>query len=111
MIYFIELWNAKPAWLELSAEERGNYMAQIGPHIQTLLDKGTKINTWSVNNNNTDKRAAFDFFAIWSFPDQETANGFQQLVQQAGWYNYFDQINLMGQEDSVENTIGKLIQL
>ena len=111
MIYFIELWNVKPAWMALSAEERGNYMAQIGPHVQTLIDKGVKILSWSENNSATDQRANFDFFAIWGFPDQESAIGFQQLVEQAGWYNYFEQINLMGQEESVENTIGKLIQL
>ncbi|MEL6717341.1 MAG: DUF6616 family protein [Bacteroidota bacterium] len=111
MIYFIELWNAKPAWLALSAEERGNYMAQIGPHIQGLIDKGTKILTWSKNDEATDKRSNYDYFAIWSFPDQETANGFQQLVEGAGWYNYFEQVNAMGEADSVESIIGALVQL
>ncbi|MEO0895949.1 MAG: DUF6616 family protein [Bacteroidota bacterium] len=111
MIYFIELWNAKAAWHALSPEERGAYMAQIGPHIQGLIEKGTKILSWSENDKATDKRAPFDYFAIWMFPNEETANGFQQLVEQAGWYNYFEQTNLMGAEDSVENVIGKLVSL
>lgn len=111
MIYFVELWNAKPEWLALSVEERGNYMAQIGPHIQDLLDKGTKVLTWSDNDESTDYRGNYDYFAIWSFPNQETANGFQELVAGAGWYNYFEQVNAMGAASSVENIIGKLVQL
>ncbi|MEL6193054.1 MAG: DUF6616 family protein [Bacteroidota bacterium] len=111
MIYFIELWNAKQAWLDLSQEERGNYMNQVGSHIQGLLEKGVKILTWSVNDAATSERADYDYFAVWSFPNQELADGFQQLVAGAGWYNYFEQVNVMGGEDSVENIIGKLIQL
>jgi len=111
MIYFIEIWNAKPTWLALSQEERGAYMANIGPHIADLVAKGVKILTWSENDSNTSFRAGFDFFAIWSFPNQEIANDFQKLVEGAGWYNYFEQSNLMGAEDSAENVIGKLVQL
>jgi hypothetical protein len=111
MIYFIEIWNAKPAWHALSAEDRANYMAQIGPHIQGLIEQGVKILTWSNNDANTSERANFDYFAIWTFPNQELADGFQQLVAGAGWYNYFEQSNLMGKEDSVQNVIGQLVQL
>lgn len=53
MIYFIEIWNAKQAWLDLSTEERGNYMNQVGSQIQKLLDNGVKILTWSTNNEDT----------------------------------------------------------
>ncbi|MCI4667518.1 MAG: hypothetical protein MRZ79_05100 [Bacteroidia bacterium] len=110
MIFFIELWNTKPAWHELTAEERGNYMANIGPHIQDLMAKGVKILTWSDNLSQTTRRADYDFFAIWAFPDEETAKGFEQLVEAAGWYNYFEQVNLMGKEATAEAIIGQLIQ-
>jgi len=111
MIYFIEIWNVKPAWLALSAEERGNYMGQVGAHIQGLLDKGVKVLTWSGNDGATTHRADYDYFAIWTFPDQTTADAFQQLVEGAGWYNYFEQTNLMGKEASVADIIGNLVQL
>lgn len=111
MIYFIEIWNAKQAWLDLSMEERGNYMNQVGSHIQGLLDKGVKVLTWSNNTQETTHRANYDYFAIWTFPDQATADGFQALVEGAGWYNYFEQTNLMGKEASVESVIGQLVQL
>ena len=111
MIYFIEIWNAKPAWKALSIEERGAYMNQVGGHIQGLLEKGVKVLTWSNNDSGTSHRADFDYFAIWTFPDQEKAHSFQALVEGAGWYNYFEQSNLMGKEASVEEVIGQLVQL
>ena len=49
--------------------------------------------------------------AIWTFPNQEAADGFQQLVEGAGWYNYFEQVNIMGEENSAQKIIGQLIQL
>ena len=111
MIYFIEIWSAKPAWHALSTEERGNYMAQVGSHIQGLLDQGVKVLTWSNNDAATTYRASYDYFAIWTFPNQEMAEGFQKLVEGAGWYNYFEQSNLMGKEASAQEVIGQLIQL
>lgn len=111
MIYFIEIWNAKPAWKALSTEERGNYMGQVGAHIQGLLDKGVKVLTWSNNEAATTHRADYDYFAIWTFPDQATADGFQALVEGAGWYNYFEQTNLMGKEATANDIIGQLVQL
>ncbi|MEM9823206.1 MAG: DUF6616 family protein [Bacteroidota bacterium] len=111
MIYFVEIWNAKPALLALSVEERGAYMANIGPHIQDLLAKGVEVLTWSDNATVTTKRAAYDYFAIWKFPDQATADGFQQLVDNVGWYNYFEQTNLMGEAASAQEIIGQLINL
>jgi len=111
MIYFIEIWNVKPAWLALSQEERGDYMNQVGTHIQGLIEKGVKILTWSHHDTATSQRANFDYFAIWSFPDQATANAFQALVEGAGWYTYFEQSNLMGKEATAQDVIGQLIQL
>lgn len=111
MIYFIETWNAKQAWLDLSTEERGAYMEQVGGAINDLVAKGVKILTWSVNDSQTSKRADYDYFAIWTFPDQSTADSFMQTVEGAGWYNYFEQQNLMGKEASAKDIIGQLVQI
>ena len=111
MIYILELWNAKQSWLDLSEGERGEYMSGIGPTIAGLLAKGVKVLTWSTNNQDTHLRADYDFFAVWTFPDQAALDAFNEVVEGAGWYNYFDQVNLTGNADSAENIIGKLIQL
>jgi len=111
MVYFVEAWKVKDTWLALSKEERANYMGQVGAHIGSLIEKGVQVLTWSDNNPHTSFKADYDYFAIWTFPNQEMADEFQQLVENAGWYNYFEQENLMGEETSAEDLIGQLIQL
>lgn len=111
MVYFIELWNAKPEWLALSTEDRAEYMQNVGKAIQGLTEKGTRVLTWSENDQNTDRRCSYDFFAIWTFQSQDLANEFQQLVEGAGWYNYFEQVNAKGKENTVQDVIQKLVQL
>ena len=86
-------------------------MAQVGGHIQGLLDQGVQVLTWSDNDQDTSERANYDFFAIWTFPNQEMADGFQQLVTGAGWYTYFEQVNIKGEANTAQEIIGKLVQL
>jgi len=111
MIYIVEIWSVKPAWLALSTQERGAYMTQVGGAIQDLLAKGVKGLTWSHNDSNTSKRMDHDFFAIWTFPDQNLADDFLQIVEGAGWYEYFEQVNLKGNAASVEDIIGRLVAI
>lgn len=108
---YLELWNAKPTWKALSQEERGNYMAQIGPAVQQLLDGGAEIICWGVNQGNTYQRAAYDYFAVWNFPNQESIENFEKLVVDAGWYNYFEQVNVCGTATTPEEVIGKMIAI
>ncbi len=110
MITYVELWKAKQAWTDLSKEERGNYMAQLGPAIQQLIDSGVKIESWGINEAATHSRVDFDYFGVWTFPDMEAAQNFEQLVVGAGWYNYFDQVNAMGTTANPTEVIGKMIE-
>ena len=96
MITYVELWKAKQSWTDLSKEERGTYLAQLAPAIEQLLAGGVQILSWGSNDPNTFNKADFDYFAVWSFPDQGAAQSFEKLVEGAGWYNYFDQVNAMG---------------
>jgi hypothetical protein len=111
MITYIELWKAKQAWMDLSKEDRGNYMNALGPAIQQLLENGAQIVSWGANDNATFSKADYDFFAVWTFPNSESAQGFEKLVEGAGWYNYFDQVNLMGTAGGPQEVIGQMIAL
>lgn len=111
MITYIELWKATSAWKNLSTEERGNYMNQLGPAIQELILKGVQIISWGLNDSTTSNRTDYDFFGVWSFPDETMARDFEKMVEGAGWYTYFDQVNASGTAQSPQEVIAKLIQL
>ncbi|MGZ3914987.1 MAG: DUF6616 family protein, partial [Flavisolibacter sp.] len=44
------------------------------------------------------------------FPNREAAQGFEKMVEGAGWYNYFDQVNVMGNAGSPQEVIGQMIE-
>jgi hypothetical protein len=111
MISYIELWKAKQAWLDMSKDERGKYMTALGPAIQGLVENGAQIVSWGNNEASTFCRGAYDYFAVWTFPNIETAKNFEKLVEGAGWYNYFDQVNVMGTAGGPQDVIGKMIEL
>ncbi|MDO3644703.1 DUF6616 family protein [Mucilaginibacter sp. L3T2-6] len=111
MKYYIEAWSAKQAWHDLSQEDRGAYMAQLGPAIQQMAEQGVEIISWGLNDKDTDNRLDFDFFAIWKFPSDEMAKTFEGLVNGAGWYNYFEQHNIKGDQAGPQEVIARMIGL
>ena len=111
MITYIELWKAKQAWIDLSKEERGNYMGSLGPAIQHLLDSGVQIVSWGTNDADTFSKCPYDYFAVWTFSNTESARDFEKMVEGAGWYTYFDQVNLRGTAGSPQDVIANMIEL
>ncbi|MDN3656002.1 hypothetical protein QWZ08_10220 [Ferruginibacter paludis] len=109
MITYIELWKSKPTWKNMSGEERGKYLTALGPAIQQLMDSGVQIISWGKNESATFSRVDYDYFAVWTFPNIETAQQFEQMVEGAGWYNYFEQVNAMGNATNPQEIMGDMI--
>lgn len=111
MITYIELWKAKQAWIDLSKEERGNYLAALAPAIQQLLESGVQIVSWGNNEASTFSKAEYDYFAVWTFPEIGSVKNFESMVEGAGWYNYFHQVNAMGNVISPQEVMAAMINL
>ncbi len=111
MYLYIELWNAKPEWLEFSEKERGDYMSQLGPAIEGLAKAGVEIVGWGVNDAETPYRGKYRYLAIWKMPNKDLVQQFEETVEQAGWHKYFEQINVRGGLLTPEAVIGNMIEL
>lgn len=111
MKIFIEFWKAKEAWHQLPKDKRNAFMAQIGPVMEDLISKGLVIDTWGANTDTTPQKADFDFFAITKLPTQDLLDTFQIIIEEAGWYDYFEQTNVSGNDLGVEAVIGKMIEM
>ena len=96
-IHFIEAWTATDAWKALSDQEQLAYLESLAAPIESILAGGVEIISWGVNNLETDQRADYDFFALWSFPNAESVKSFEQAVAGSGWYKYFLQVNMSGE--------------
>ena len=111
MKIFIELWKAKDAWKEMPLRKRQTYLEQIGPVMEDLISKGVIIDAWGVNEDKSSHNAGYDFFAVTRFPSPELLHEFESVVEGAGWYNYFDQVNISGTVSTPEKVIGKMMEL
>jgi hypothetical protein len=109
MYLYVELWSAKPAWHELSTDERAAYMDRLGPGIAELIEKGIEVVAWGENDADTPHRAGFDFFAVWRMPDRDHARLLEDTVERAGWYDYMEQLNARGVAGSPEAVIARQV--
>ncbi|MDH3646576.1 MAG: hypothetical protein OER80_07365 [Gammaproteobacteria bacterium] len=63
---------------------------------------------WGVNDSATPKRAPYDFFGVFAFPDERAAIEYERIFEAAGSYAYFDQVNIMGEIESYGTVLEKL---
>ena len=111
MYLYVELWKAKPEWLALSQQERGEYMSNVGPAIEELTKAGVEIVGWGLNDSDTPYRGEYTYLSVWKIPEKNLVQQFEEAVEQAGWHNYFEQINCRGELLTPETAIGNMISL
>ena len=109
MHLYLELWKAKPAWRALSPEEREAYGAELGPAISQLLEAGVELVGFALNDEDTEHRADYTYLALWKMPSKELAVRLERTVSEAGFHDYFEQVNargaLMSPDAAVEHMV------
>jgi hypothetical protein len=112
MKVFVELWRARDSWVELSPEQRGEWMQNVGPSIQAMLGAGVAYLGGGRSEAGDQYRATtHDFFAVWTVRDDNVLRMFESAIEQSGWYDYFEQVNVTGESVELESLIGLLIEL
>lgn len=111
MYLFVELWKPKQAWLDLSQAERAAYFEPLGPIIGDLVGKGLDIIGWSINDAETDMRGDYTYMAAYRMPSLDLIQTFEEMVQSAGWYDYFEQINARGPLMTPPDVLGHSVGL
>lgn len=109
MHLFLELWKPKRKWLDLTEEERQEYVESIQPSIGDLLEEGVELVGIGAIDADTDQRAEYDFWAVWRIPSDERVERFERQVREDGFYEYFEQINARGLARTPEEVFGALI--
>jgi hypothetical protein len=93
----IEQWKYKQTWLNLSLVDRQVFVSNIGAAVEELAKQGITTLGFGFNNAETDRRADFDFFAVWQCTTQQGANAFLAAVKGSGWYDFFEHQNMSGE--------------
>ena len=92
-----EIWKAKPAWLALSPQARGEFFEQkIGPLIGAIVGRGAEILGCALNNNTGPDRMDYDYMAVWKMPNKGLSDELENAARDAGFNQYFEQVNFSG---------------
>ncbi|MDT0642118.1 DUF6616 family protein [Zunongwangia sp. F363] len=97
MYLYIELWNVTKEWMKLSKEERRAYFEKVGAGIQELSKAGVENVGWALNDEHTPYRSDYRYMAVWKMPSLEYVEKLEKAVADAGWHDYFNQVNARGQ--------------
>ena len=92
-----EIWNARPSWHNLSAEERIEFFeTKIGPLLGSLVGEGAEIVACAVNDNTGSERMDYQFMAVWRLPNKAFSDRLESAAREAGFLEYFEQVNFSG---------------
>ncbi len=94
---YVELWNPKQAWLDLSTEQRQVFFSKVGGEIQKLTQEGIEVLGFAVNDEETPYRSDHKYIAVWKMPSKKHVEMLEKSVSEAGWYDYFEQVNARGE--------------
>jgi Family of unknown function (DUF6616) len=92
-----EIWNARPSWLALPVEARALFFeTKIGPLLGSLVGEGAEILACAVNDNTGGERMDYRFMAVWRLPDKGFSDRLEAAAKEAGFLDYFEQVNFSG---------------
>ncbi|MDX1554708.1 MAG: DUF6616 family protein [Xanthomonadales bacterium] len=111
MYLYVEMWNAKPSWLGLSDEERNAFMNNVNQFLDSLMSDDCKVYGACVNDGDTAPRAEYAYLVVWALKDKSYVRPIADGTSKVGWYKYFDQVNIGGDQIGAEQLVGALMAL
>jgi hypothetical protein len=96
MHLLMELWTPKPAWHELSPAARQDFVDGVLAAVQPLMTDDFVLLGSGLARNDLPYPLPCRYFAVWQAARAEQVQAFAELLVRAGWYTYFDQVNIGG---------------
>jgi hypothetical protein len=109
MYLYVELWKFRPAWLELTPEDRKTWMDKLLGGLQQQLESGVEVIGFVANDNDTPHSSGYDFLAVWRMPHKEAAVRFENFVEASGLHEYYEQVNTRGQMMEMDAVVTALL--
>lgn len=107
MYLFIELWQAKQAWLALSKQERAAYVKPMNPSANGLRSKGIEIVGWSFKEPKANVATEYVCMTAYRTPTLELAQLVEQKVRGPKWYDYFERTYLLSNQREGDSLLAK----
>jgi hypothetical protein len=110
MHLFIGLWRATPAWKALGAAARTMYLSKLSADVRRAVGETAEAIAWG-ENEDTDSREQWQFFAVWRFPKLELAHTYQKALDAHEWNRYFTTMQVLGTAKTPLDVLTKHVAL
>ena len=111
MYLYVEMWNAKPAWLGLPQKDREDFMAKVDDFLGTIIGPDREVYGTCVNDGDTMPRADYAYLVVWRLKDKKAVKAIADGTASVGFYDYFDQVNIGGDLISSDALVDALMSL
>jgi hypothetical protein len=111
MYVVVETWTAKQEFLAAPLKTKQELFAEIKAAMAEMAQVGIITLGWGSVDRSAGHSADYDWFAVWQAPNAELANAFLQGVERSGWYNWFEQVNVLGELRTVDAVAAEHIAL
>ncbi len=108
---FIELFKYKDAWRNQPEEAREAYRQGVLGAVANQVAAGLDVISWGFNDAATDRRAPYDFYCVYRTPSVEYQRGFEAEIAAAGWYDFFEQVNVSGALSTPDALLAACVKL
>ena len=109
MYLYLELWSAREPWLRMSKDERKAFFKSVESVVAEMGESGSEMIAVALNDDDTDRRADYEYLALWRMPDKETALEFERIIGGLGWYELFHQENMRGADIPAEDCLAHMV--
>lgn len=99
MYTLVELWSPKPEYLALSREEREAFFEQLleKAAVDRMKDGGELVTLGMGRTEPVAHDTGYQWMAVWQGPDKATIDAFLARVEDAGWFEYWEQVHAVSQ--------------
>ncbi|TDC13427.1 hypothetical protein E1265_28035 [Streptomyces sp. 8K308] len=107
----VEIWTPKPAFLDTPPDIREQIVGSVQEGVSQMAAVGITTLGWGRIAPTEDHPSGHDWFAVWQIPTAELVDTFFAGITESGWYEWFDQINVSGQLETVEDVLKSHLSL
>ncbi|MEE9219309.1 MAG: DUF6616 family protein [Acidobacteriota bacterium] len=103
----VEMFRPRSEWYALSRDQRQAFLDNSRREIERLLAGGVRFlgvyaSRWS---------SEWHGFSVCECPSAESQQEWIEAAERAGWFRYFEQVNLAGRKMSLDDYFRSLVDL
>ncbi len=111
MYLFVKLWTPKPAWYELPLEARVSFIKKGQETLHNISHTMETIAWMEVLESEAPHKGPYTYCSVYKFYDKYDADVFHKTMVKFKWYDYFEQINVVGEVESPGAVLQRVISL